>query len=266
MCPHCRAFITTKDKICPYCDTPVGPRAIELRGAGDLLGGLIPTAQFATVVILTANIGLYLVTLAAAAKIGELNALFRYGGAIPELVFGGQWWRLITAGFLHGGLMHIGFNMWALMDVGRHAEEVYGTRRMVVIYVLSTMGGFALSMWRGTPLTVGASAGLFGLIGAMIAVGVLHRTSYEASAIKAFYIRWAIYGLLWGLLPFFRVDNYAHLGGIATGFAVAWLAGTPRQFHPLLERVWGAAAWGALGLTGYCFLRLFLWLNSISQF
>jgi rhomboid protease GluP len=262
MCPHCRAFITTKDKVCPYCDTAVGPRAADRLGAGDLLGGLIPSAQFATVTILTACVGMYLVTMLASAKVGEVNALIRYGAALPEGVFGGQWWRLITAGFLHGNLMHIGFNLWALMDVGRHAEEVYGAKRMVVIYIASTIGGFLLSMLRGTMLTVGASAGLFGLIGAMIALGLRHKWSAEASAIKAFYLRWAIYGLLWGLLPFFRVDNAAHIGGLMTGLAVGYVAGTPREFDKLREQIWTALAVGSIALTGYAYLRLVLWLTA----
>lgn len=261
MCPHCRAFITTHDRVCPYCDTPVGPRAVDRRSAEALLGGLVPTAQFATVVILTINIGMFLVTMLASSKMGEGQALIRYGAALPEGVFGGQWWRLITAGFLHGGLMHIGFNMWALMDVGRHAEEIYGAKRMTVIFILSTIGGFALSMLRGTMLTVGASAGLFGLIGAMIALGVRHKWSAEASMIKAFYIRWAIYGLLWGLLPFFRVDNAAHIGGLATGFVVAYIAGTPRELHPGGERVWSILCGLTIALTAYAFLRLVLWLS-----
>lgn len=262
MCPNCRAFITTKDKICPYCDTPVGPRAVDLRGTGELLGGLIPAGQFATVTILTACVGMYLVTMLASAKVGEVNALIRYGAALPEGVFGGQWWRLITAGFLHGNLMHIGFNLWALMDVGRHAEEVYGSKRMVVIYIASTVGGFLLSMLRGTMLTVGASAGLFGLIGAMIALGLRHKWSAEASAIKAFYLRWAIYGLLWGLLPFFRVDNAAHIGGLVTGLAVGYVAGTPREFDAAREKVWTVLAAGSVAVTGYAFLRLVLWLTA----
>ena len=57
MCPNCRAFITTKDKVCPYCDMKLGPRAIDRRMPSDVLGGLIPAAQFTTVVILIINFG-----------------------------------------------------------------------------------------------------------------------------------------------------------------------------------------------------------------
>jgi rhomboid protease GluP len=264
MCPHCRAFITTSDKVCPYCDTPVGPKAIDVRSPGDLLGGLIPGGQFTTVLILTINVGMFLVTMFAQTKMGEIEALTLYGAARPDFVFAGQWWRLITAGFLHGGLMHIVFNSWALMDVGRHAEEIYGARRMVVIYLLSTIGGFLASMFWTRSVSVGASAGLFGLIGAMITVGVLHRGSHEAAAIKEFYIRWAVYGLLWGLLPFFRVDNAAHVGGLVTGFLTAWITGTPRKFAVVKEQVWGVICLAMVALTVYAFVQMFLWNRSVA--
>ena len=60
MCPHCRAFITTDDRVCPYCNTPVGPRAVDRRQPADLMGGLIPHARFTTTVLLLINGGLYI--------------------------------------------------------------------------------------------------------------------------------------------------------------------------------------------------------------
>src|ERR1035437_9070113 len=172
MCPNCRAFITTKDKICPYCEVKVAPRAVDRMG-GDLLGGLIPSALFATIVILTLNVGIFLLTLLASASNGgglmniDIYTLLRFGATSPRFILGGQWWRLLTAGFLHGGLMHIAFNCWALKDVGSHAEQEYGARRMTAIYLISTIGGFAAStmyglLRRADIPSVGASAGLFG--------------------------------------------------------------------------------------------------------
>lgn len=79
--------------------------------------------------------------------------------------------------------------------------------------------------------------------------------------IKGFYIRWAVYGLLFGLLPFFRVDNAAHIGGLATGFVFGYLAGTPRLVPDFTEKVWTAAAALAMALTGYAYLQLVLWLS-----
>jgi rhomboid protease GluP len=159
--------------------------------------------------------------------------------------------------------MHILFNCWALMDVGARAEEVYGTKRMTAIYMISSVGGFVASMmWRPT-VSVGASAGLFGLIGAMIAVGWLHHSA-EAQMLKGFYLRWAVYGLLWGLLPFFRVDNAAHIGGLATGFVTAWLADLPAPMKPWKERLWGGIAGAMVALTVLAFVRMFLWMTAVS--
>ena len=275
MCPNCRAFITTKDKVCPYCEMQVAPSARERLG-GDVLGGLIPSAQFATVVILSINVGIFLLTLLASATSGsggglmniDIFTLRKFGATSPVFILNGQYWRLLTAGFLHGGLMHIAFNCWALMDVGSHAEQEYGPRRMTAIYLLSTIGGFAAStMWgilRGVDITsVGASAGLFGLIGAMIAYGTVSH-GMEASMVKQFYVRWAIYGLLMGLLPL-QVDNAAHIGGLATGFVTAWIAGTPRLVPGTRDKVWNVISGLMIALTVYAFLRMFLFLYAIGR-
>jgi rhomboid protease GluP len=272
MCPHCRAFITTKDKVCPYCDTPVGPRAVDRRNPSPVLGGLIPAARFVTTLILTINVGMFLVTLLASTKSGagsimglDVRTLISFGAIWPVAMFqGGEWWRLVTAGALHGGLMHILFNTWALMDVGANSEMLYGQKRMASIYILSTIGGFTASAFWTKSVSVGASAGLFGLIGAMIALGVIHK-SPEAAMIKQVYMRWAIYGLLFGLLPL-RIDNAAHIGGLVTGFLAAWVAGTPKLLdtHPA-ERAWSVILTLLLLLCGFCFIKMFGWFKMVSQ-
>jgi rhomboid protease GluP len=103
--------------------------------------------------------------------------------------------------------------------------------------------------------TLGASAALFGLIGAMIALGLRTRSATGA-AIRAVYIRWAIYGLLYGLLP--GISNTAHVGGLVTGFCVAYLAGTPllRQDR-FSESFWKGAAIICAGLTLFSFFLLY---------
>jgi rhomboid protease GluP len=175
----------------------------------------------------------------------------------------GQWWRLVTAGFLHGGILHIGMNSWVLFDLGAQVEEVYGAARMWVIYFVGTVCGFYLSALGGNTLSVGASAGLMGLIGAMIAFGV-HNRAGIGGQIRTMYIRWAVYILVLGLLPGMRTDNYAHIGGLAGGFAVAYLAGMSRRAGSPVEQVWRVAAWGAIGLTGLSFLKWYLWFSRVS--
>ena len=159
--------------------------------------------------------------------------------------------------------MHILFNCWALMDVGTHAEQIYGTRRVTALFLLSTMGGFGASAVFTHSISVGASAGLFGLIGAMVAYGTVNHGP-EASMVKQFYVRWAIYGLLMGLLPFFHVDNAAHLGGLATGFVGAWLCGTPGYYRDFRDKLWDGIAGFMMLLTGYAFVRMFLFLAATS--
>jgi rhomboid protease GluP len=266
MCPHCRAFITTDDKVCPYCDTPVGPRAIDVRQPGELLGGLIPHAHFTTVLILLVNFGIYIATAIYAIQMHRGNffdldttTLYLFGAKFgPRIVQSGDWWRLITAGFLHGGIIHIGMNCWVLYDLGAQVEEAYGTARFLVIYFITSVAGFYCSMlWRPMTPSVGASAALFGLIGAMIALGTRAGTS-QGHALRSAYVRWAIYGMLMGvLIP--QVDNAAHLGGLAAGFVLGYIVGTPRLVGGQ-ESFWKGAAAVCIMATVWAFYKAITFL------
>ncbi len=269
MCPNCRAFITTSDKVCPYCDVPVGPRAIDRRSPGDVLG-LIPHARFTTFVILLINFGLYVAMMILSSRLNmgagfdmDGNILVAFGGKYgPYILREGQWWRLITAGFLHGGLLHILMNSWAMFDLGAQVEQLYGTSRYVVFYIATTITGFLASLYWSPGLSIGSSAGIFGLIGAMIALGVRDRSSF-GDAVRSLYTRWAIYGLIFGFMPFTATDNAAHLGGLAGGFALGYIAGTPGLILNVKERLWNYAAILAMAVTGYAFIEMFLGLVRI---
>jgi len=268
MCPHCRAFISTRDRICPYCENEVGPRAVDRRAPAAALGGWIPHARFTTTILLLLNFGLYAATIAAGARAGNPDpwtidgrTLFDFGAKYRDAILLGQWWRLVTAGFLHGGLLHILMNSWALFDLGAVVEETYGAARLIVIYFAATVTGFFASTFWSAGLSVGASAGIFGLIGAMIALSAQHRSPLGAAA-RSLYIRWAIYGLILGLLPGLRVDNAAHIGGLVAGFGGGYLAGLPLP-AVWSRRLWLAAAWGAVALTAVSFLQMYLWLTRL---
>jgi rhomboid protease GluP len=273
MCPNCRAFITTHDKVCPYCDERVGARAVDRRDPGALVGGFIPHARFVTMIILTINAGLYLATVVFSQRNGQGGfldvdgrTLFAFGAKYRAAIIGyGQWWRLVTAGFLHGGLLHIGMNSWVLFDLGAQVEEVYGASRLIVVYFLATVCGFLLSTFWTAALSVGASAGIMGLIGAMIALGVRNRHTAAGAAVHGMYIRWAVYMLIFGLLPGLNIDNAAHIGGLAAGFGAAWVAGTPRIGTAWSERLWRAAAAACVVITAVCFLKMYLWFSTAAQ-
>ncbi len=271
MCPNCRAFITTKDKVCPYCGVKLGPRAVDRRHPSDALGGLIPAARFTTVMILMINFGLYVVTAIFSMRSGNANAfmgldvrtLLLFGAKNGYFVLGqGEWWRLITAGFLHGGLIHILMNSWVLYDLGTTVEQFYGTRRMLVIYFVSSVIGFLVSTFWNPGTSIGASAALFGLIGAMIALGVTNKSTL-GSAIKSMYVRWAIYGLIFSLIiP--MIDIAAHLGGLAAGFAVGYVAGTPHLYPTWKDELWRWAAYACVALTVLAFVRMFVGFRSFT--
>lgn len=259
MCPNCRAFITTSDRVCPYCQVQVGPRAADKRNPGEILGGLIPQARFTTVVILILNTAFFVATSLYSMKTGspENATLLLFGAKVPIAYMHGQWWRLIAAGFLHGGLVHILMNSWVLFDLGAEVEMVYGTSRLIVFYFVSTVTGFLLSAFVSTGISIGASAGIFGLIGAMIAFGVTDKSALGSYA-KALYIRWAIYGLLIGVLPFFPTDNAAHIGGVVGGFLTGYALRTPTARGAWKEPLIRYAAGICLALTAYTFAQMFL--------
>src|SRR5260370_24260025 len=194
MCPHCRAFITSSDRVCPYCHEKVGPRAAELREPGAILGGFIPHARYTTIIILLINFGLFVATSVYGNNVGESRALIAFGAKFRVAIFTyHQWWRLVTAGFLPGGIAHILMNSWVLFDLGAQVEEVYGTSRMIVFYFVSTVCGFFLSTLWNPGVSVGSSAGKFCVL---VAVSVLaaSRPSALGDHIRGLYIRWAVYG------------------------------------------------------------------------
>jgi rhomboid protease GluP len=266
MCPNCRAFISTHDRVCAYCNTEVAPRVVR-RAPSDAFAGAIPHARFLTILILLINTGLYVATVVAnmrasgAAPYADLDGriLFDFGAKYAPAIAGGQWWRLITAGFLHGGMLHILMNMWVLFDLGAQVEEFYGGARFLLIYLISNITGFTASLYLLPALSIGASAALFGLIGAMIAMGVRERSS-RGSAIRSFYMRWAIYGLVLSLIP--GTDWAAHLGGITGGFIVGFIVGLP-GYSAAMERVMQIGAGVMVAITGLAFYDMLINLLSL---
>jgi rhomboid protease GluP len=270
MCPHCRAFITTSDRVCPYCGERVGPRAIELRDPGALLGGLVPGGLYLSALILTINVGLYLLCIVASMKAGNGRALMDldqktlalFGAKYRPLIFAGQWWRLITAGFLHAGTLHIVMNSFGLLQMGPQVEMYYGTRRMVVIYFSSTVLGFLASTFVSGSFSVGASAGLFGLLGALLAITLRHEGRAVETMRSSFLTVIGI--LVFGFMSPF-IDNAAHIGGLIAGTLVGLAAGRPKLLsnHPV-ERFWQVLAGCCILLTALAYFQWFTWYRAFT--
>lgn len=265
MCPNCRAFVPPNTRTCPYCEAKLGQRAIDRRNPGEILGGLIPQARFTTIVILIINFALYGATWLYSHNTGLdfQKTLYLFGAKVGLRYMDGQWWRLVTAGFLHGGLLHILMNSWVLFDLGAEVEAAYGTARMIVFYFVSTVTGFLLSAWWSPGLSIGASAGLMGLIGAMIAYSMTEKTAL-ASAMRSQYIRWVVYIMLFGfIIP--GIDNAAHIGGGIGGFAIGFVLSTPRARLMWREPLIKAAAGLAILTTLACFGLMFQFLLAHQQ-
>jgi rhomboid protease GluP len=259
MCPNCRAFITMSDRVCPYCDTQLGPRAIDLR-ASQFAASLIPHGNITATVFLIINAALYLIELILSYKMfgaspGTLDV--RVGALLgdknPYFIYGlHQWWRLITAGFLHGGIVHIAMNSWTLFILITEAEQFYGTSRVVFTYIATTFTGFLLStLWSPHTSSLGASAACFGYFGLMLAMATRRRSDPLAQAVRSHYGQWLLFGLVLSILP--GVDMAAHVGGFAGGFLIGLVAGLPGLPNTPREVLWKILAGLAVALALYAF-------------
>lgn len=138
----------------------------------------------------------------------------------PLVLYGGEWWRCLTYAYTHGGLMHIGFNMLVLYQVGPMIEREIGTRRFIVLYTLTALTATLLGLpWHPNTLVVGASGSIFGLIG--FAVAYFHRMGQPGVVMRNFMFRWAAFAFIFGLLM--GADNAGHLGGALGGAAFGLL-------------------------------------------
>lgn len=199
--------------------------------------------------ILLVNFALFLVTM-----LDQSGRLMSAGMSNGQMIFfGHQWWRLITAGFFHGGIFHILMNSWVLFDLGSQVEDVYGSERLIVFYLTSSICGFLLSAYLGHS-AVGASAGVYGLIGVMIALGRSARSAL-GDHVAGFYTRWAVFGLVMSLLP--GIDLAAHLGGLAAGFLIALVVGQPNPFNQASDTLWRWGSYLCIALTALAFARMF---------
>lgn len=156
--------------------------------------------------------------------------LFGASGGVP--IFTGRWWTVLSASWLHGGLLHILFNLMWIRQLAPAVGEFYGPGRMVIIYVLGGAAGFLLTgtmfyaeqsgmlprFLAGSPLTVGASASLFALLGALVYYGNRSGSQFVRSQAMS----WAIGAFVFGfVMP--GIDNYAHAGGFAGGYLLGRL-------------------------------------------
>ncbi len=235
ICASCGVLVGVNDDRCYNC----GRRNPGMWGYAPALRALGGDLGFVPFVIGTCIILYALTMLASQGNIGmsglglfspSRRALLVFGesGAVP--VFGlNRWWTVLSAGWLHGGILHLLFNMLALRQIGPATAELFGPGRMVIIYTAGSVAGFALSSMaaayvprilflQGGFFTVGASASISGLVGAILAYGHRSGSSMARSYANSVIIQLVLIGFL---MP--AIDNYAHAGGFAGGYLAARL-------------------------------------------
>jgi rhomboid protease GluP len=236
-----------RPRLCPACGTLVGATATKchvcganttfsLSAASRSLSRWMPQTSPVTYAMLAICCVMYALSFIITMKFsggegaggGIMNlggistqVSYRLGASLPLAYDLSQPWRLVTAIFLHGGLLHIGFNMWVLMDIGPMVEEMYGSARYLFLYVVTGIAGYLLSSSMGH-LSVGASGALLGLIGVLLA-STSGSKSMGAQALRSSLIRWLIYLAVLGFLTRGSTDNWAHIGGFASGYVLGRL-------------------------------------------
>jgi rhomboid protease GluP len=232
MCPACGTLVGSSATKCHQCGASL---TFGMAAATRSLSRLMPTESPVTYGILTLSCLLYAATLIATIRgsglqapggsglgalfsLGgiDINVLVRFGASLPWPFDLLQPWRLVMATFLHGGLLHIGFNMWVLMDVGPQIEELYGSARYFFIYVITGIGAYIVSGLIGRHVSIGGSGALLGLIGVMLAMTMGHKTA-AMQMLRSQLIRWLIYIGVLGIMMS-GTDNFAHAGGFISGF------------------------------------------------
>lgn len=155
----------------------------------------------------------------------SIESLFLFGASGPIPVFRfGHWWTLLSASWLHGGVLHILFNMFAVRNLAPPTAKLYGPGRTVIIYTVAGVCGFGLSTLKvflplvspGAGFTLGASASICGLIGALLCYGRRTGSSQVGQQAKSMALSLVLFGLLVQ-----GIDNWAHAGGFAGGYLTA---------------------------------------------
>lgn len=239
---------------CPECTSREGQRSLR---AADVFA-LARQRAVATEAIIAVNVVVFVLDLVTGAGLfgGGVGDLTVDGGLSGLLVHErGEWYRLFTSAFLHRGLVHIGFNMFLLWQLGRPLEQGLGRLRYVGLLVASLCGGaFGALLDEPVGLTVGASGAVFGLMGAMLAAQASHGVNVWQSGIGGL--------ILINVIISFGVSSISlggHLGGLVAGYVVGvafyGLPGRPRPRNEVPG--WSAAAvMTTIGIVGA------LWVSS----
>jgi rhomboid protease GluP len=232
LCPNCKKLISASEAKCPYCGTK---KPSSWWKNNSWTRGLRDSDQFVKIII-AVNVGMYLISILLNPRATGLSmnpltflspsdtSIFIMGatGTVPIDKYH-RLWTLVSASFLHGGILHIFFNMAALRQLATVVNREFGVYRMFVIYTVSGIIGFWISYLAGITFTIGASASVCGLVGALLYYGKSRGGIYGRNLYRQVF-GWVVFLFIFGLIvP--GINNWGHGGGILAGIIFGYLLG-----------------------------------------
>lgn len=231
--------------------TATAPTSRPPRATGTPFGELWRHAPV-TGLLIAANLGIFVLMVICGADITHVSGrdAIRWGSDYGPLTTSGQWWRLVTAVFVHLGMVHVVMNMYALYQAGRIAERLFGSLRFTLLYLFAGVaGGMASELWNPQVNSAGASGAIFGVFGALLAFMTRRHLRASAPGLVPAGISLMIFGsysLIYGF-SHQGVDNAAHVGGLAGGFAMGLALSRPLTIPSRATTGWGQIATAFLG-------------------
>ncbi len=214
------------------------------------------TRVWATSGIVALNMLVFVAMAIATRKVGlfDLQDLLAWGANFGPLTVSAQWWRLFTALFLHFSFLHIFLNMWALWNIGRLSERLFGSGSFLFLYVAAGIIASLTSVaWDPSLTSVGASGAIFGVFGAFLVFLLRQRHQIPMTIVRRLWISTAAFVLFNLLSGFFQpgIDNAAHVGGLLSGIAIGYILSRPldpvsRRRFPLAKVLAATCVVGAV--------------------
>jgi len=248
LCPNCRRLISADESACPHCGISQPGRWWKNNPLTRSLGG----SDLPVRAIIYTNVAFYIVSLLFnrwSPGMGANPFVFFTPSNRSLLLLGAtgtypidqmdRWWTLVAANYLHGGLLHIFFNMIAFRQISYLVVQAYGVNRMLILYAVSGVIGFWVSYAAGVRFTIGASAAVCGMIGAAVYYGKSRGGLYGQAIYKQVGM-WAVGIFVFGfLVP--GINNWGHGGGFAAGILLGSLLGYEEKKRETLTHKFIAA-------------------------
>lgn len=231
-------------------DMDISKETIETKDSSKLYTWkdlLLPHSGFwVTPILVYVNVLVFLVMVISGVHVfsPSVQDIIDFGGNLRTLTINGGWWRLITANFIHIGIFHLLFNMYALLNIGLILEPIIGKSRFLFAYFITAIGASLTSMWWNEfVVSAGASGAIFGMYGLFLSLLLVQYTEVKMlkDQISSIFL-FIGYNIFYGLYIGENIDNAAHIGGLCTGMIVGfvYLPSLSEYYNRLLK-------WSSMG-------------------